>query len=780
MRTTAIWLSLVCILPEVWAQSAPAPAGEASASVAESVFHSAQCLIHASAETPARAGRLVALADLAGRLGPDRQDVQQLRAGVFEIQGKFADAAGALSTAVKADPVDHAMAVRWLRLALTACDSAADRMALIESVLARDDLGDPLKADACVRWAGILLGQGRREQAERMYQKALMLDAYNPDALVGTLGMLDKPTPAEKAGTLLGLLRGNPLAAADAWKLALQLQQLGLYQPSLEFFRYIERLSQAPGRGVRLSETFLTHYFNAMLDADRVAEAIEKLEPIAAEYPDHADIQSLLLEAYRAAGDDKKAQELVKAMQQAYEKKLAAAPSSSALASELAWFYLVTLNRPNVALSYIGKVRSQMADDPILQRIAGAAELLADKGLQAQGRDKLQGLLSRDVYAAVFLAEHYFVAGDTAAGTEAIEVGALLDRGGPAFRRLSALAARHDVEIPPAKGSDEVAALVKAFDRRVLEMGISPEKFLSVEIHTAQPGVLTGEAIRVEATLTNNGPIDVPLGSRGLVSAVLGLEAQSAGSDGPTFADLPMIVFPAPRYLRPGQSVTADVRIDVASLAAYLARSCLRDVKLTVAAKLDPGQANGDLVGALASVKIAPVELTVHGLRGEQFLGRLGHPKPDKPKAAYELVLALLARHDLAKGDVPARMRAARQSASLLMLAREIQAGRLRNAPGFDGDLLTDALMLQMDKALADASPAVRAEMVAALEQVSLDEALLARLGSVVQDPSYLVRFRMAELIGASGTPGSQTLVDLYAQDDDPCVRKMARAFVAK
>lgn len=778
MRTMALLMSLLCIVPAARAQSVPA--GDGSADAVQSVFHSAQCLVHAPDKVPARAPRLVALVELASRLAPGRPDVQRLRAGVLETQGKLAEAAEALASALKADPSDNATAVRWLRLSLASLDSAAERMALIQSVLARDDLGDPLKADACVRWAGILMGQGRREQARSAYRKALSLDPYNPEALGGKLALTDGPSPAETARTLLGALRGNPLDAANAWKLALLLQRLGLYHASLEFFEYLERLSQAPGRGVRLSGAFLSHYFNAMLDAGKVSEAIKKFDPIAAKHPDHADIQSLLLEAYRAVGDEDKAEALVKTMQQAYERKRVTAPRSAVLASELAWFYLVTLNRPNVALSYASKAQSQLVDDPILQRIIGASELLAEKDRQADGVEKLRGLLAGDMYAAVFLAEHYFAVGDATAGAEAIGVGASLNRGGPAFRRLSVLASKHGVKIPPAPGSEEVAALVRGFDRRTLEMGLTPEKFLTVDVRSARTGVLTGEAIHIEATLTNTGPIDLPLGSRGLVSAVLGLEVTADGLNRTTFAGVPMIIFPSPRYLRPGKSVTADVRIDVAALAAHLASNCLRDVKLIVAARLDPLQTNGELAGALASVKIAPVELTVYGLLSEEFLGRLGHAKPEQPKAAYELAVALLARHDLAKGDVPSRMRAARQTAALLMLAREIQVGRVQNAPGYDGALRMAALVVQMDKALADKSPAVRAEMLAALGQVSLDEALLARLGGVVQDPSYLVRFRMVELIGASGTPGSRTLVDLYAQDADPCVRKMAQAFVAE
>ena len=58
-----------------------------------------------------------------------------------------------------------------------------------------------------------------------------------------------------------------------------------------------------------------------------------------------------------------------------------------------------------------------------------------------------------------------------------------------------------------------------------------------------------------------------------------------------------------------------------------------------------------------------------------------------------------------------------------------------------------------------------------------LDESIIPLLAGAIEDRSSLVRFRLVELLGASGAAGQETIVDYLAQDGDKMVRLMALAF---
>lgn len=776
MRAAATAAVFICAAAGLAQTTRPATEPiRAESLAARSLAASAEALVYAPADTPARAGRLVALAEWSAELDPDHPAVHRLLAGIYESQGRLSDAADAAERALAADDAPaYALQLRWLRLAVGALDQADERLALLESVIdgEKSFASDALKAEAQCRRARILLGRGERERGRQAYAAALKLDPYNPDAINGRFALLDDPTPAETVQAFLDLLAGNPLAVRQAWNAAVQLDELGLYEQALTFFDYAREVAAA-GAGGR-SDLFVTHHLNALLNAGKADRALELYEDVAKQSPDSTDLQYLLIEAYRAAGRDADADAVVERLGEAYRRKRAGATVSPSFAVELAWFYLTQQDKANTALAFARQAQRSAGDDPVVRRVLGAAELASGQAENVRdGEKRLAGLIEQDIYAAVYLAEHLYEIDRPDEARKALLAGAELGRSGPAWRRLRSLAGTHTVEIPAADGAEAAAEAVDAFDSRRLEMGRAPEEFLAVTLD-APTDAVAGDALSVRATLTNTGPLDVPLGSWGLIQPSMSLQARTAGQAGRTFTNLPMAIWPAPRTLAPGESVETTVRLDVGTLGRYLTLHALDEAALTVEGVVDPVQSGEAIVSAVEALSPEPAAVSRAGLLAPAVLTRYGHAVGESPTDQYNLLLALLARKDLTGGDAATRMQASRQVAALLAMASADR--RERGAPP-TMDLRRGVLLSILDVALRDDSPVVRAEAVAALEVVKLDEAILTRLGRLVDDPSPLVRFRVVELIGASGTQGRQTIVDYLAGDSNPHVKRMAAAF---
>ena len=754
--------------------TAPAsPPGAAGRLAAESLRNSAFSMVHSPAGTPARARRLVALVSFADRLEPGHPQTQWMLSNIHESQGKVALAAEALARCRLARGDDHALAVRWLALSVEkfGADLSA-RVRFLRSVIARKDLPAAVLAEAAWLLARLYEAQGSNE-ALKTYEWALSLDPGHAGALAGRLALLKaagKDTPLERIRTMLAMAAGSPESISAAWQAAALLDRLGLYEQSLELFEH-SAASAGTGGAAALSDAFIVNHINALLDAGKAKQAVDAYGAMQKRFADSVDFRTLMLEAYRGLGETTRATAIIKVMELNYKAKEGAAAVSASLATELAWFYLVTMPRPESALVHARQAAMLSPNNPIVQRILGAAELLAKrKDLVAAGEKRLRKLHEQDLHAAAFLAEHYFAARDEVSGKAAVLAGAKIARSGPAFRRLLAVAKAHDVPIPAADGSIEARKLFAAFDRRYLDMAASPQKFLAVEIHPVGQTVAPGEPVEIDVVLRNRGEVDLPLGAAGLCSPVVALKVTASGAAG-AFADLPLATCPAPRYLKPGGESRCRVRLDVGRLVAYLGRRPLEDVTLTVTGLLDPVQRGSRVDSALPGVSLRAAKITRVGL-----LGRFDRTVPDQWRRTYQRRLGLIVG-DMKRGTVRLRVRAARQVGSLLAMAGPADM-RKPDVPKHLASVFGRGVLLSMFRAvLRDESDVVRAEMIAALGGVALDEIILQLLAPAIDDPSALVRFRLVELLGASGLPGQEPVLDHLSRDRHDLVRMMASAF---
>lgn len=738
---------------------------------AESLRHSAAALVNAPPDTPARAARLVVIARFAERLDPTNPAGCRLLANIYEIQGKPALAGESLAVCLRQSPTDHALGVRWLTDKLAALDNADQRIKLLRSVTDDESFTPALRAEAAVRYAAILDRQGRKRPALDAFRRALMLTDDHPVGLRGVLALQDKPTGASRVRTLLGELRGNPLSVDVAWELARVLNGLGLHEAAVEMFDYAWSIFRRTGEPKDAPPLFVTQYFNAMLDARRPRDAVDKFRPILRSFPDHMILGELMIEALRSLGEKEEARRIILEMEVKYKTYKTVIAVPGAAERELGWFYLIIKSQPALALIHAQKATNR-GEDADVQLTLGAAELLT--GRSSQGKRRLRKLMNTDIYAAAFLAEHYFAVNDKKSAREAIAAGAAGAHAGPAFRRLLAIARDKGVEIPPPKDTDEARKTFNDFDREYLRMGLNPEKFLSVSIRPLAAGSDPGEPITIEAAMTNRGTVAVPVGDWGLVSPVMSLQVEIAGPPPTTFGNLPLIVFPAPRRLEPGQTITSTARLDVGALDRFLAARPLDELELTVSGIVDPVQRGREFSSAVPSLSPNPVHLTRRGL-----LSEIDRSSPEALRAGYQLALGRIVRK-MNRGDLPARMLAARQVASLLAVVARAERREANLPPALAATVKKPVLLAMLRVLLADKSPVVRAETLTALGHMTIDRSILMLLGGLFDDPDPLVRMRAAELLGASKTPGRQTVLTHLSKDSDELVRRMANAFLPR
>ncbi len=747
--------------------SAEAPA-DAKRLAAESFHHSAVAMACADPDEHARAGRMVVLCEFARRLVPGHGGASALAADIHYAQADAPNEVRALADYLQVFPDDYARRVRWLAASIQPMDSAAARGDFLRAAVDNKALARPARAKAAAMLALLRHGQGLGDDAVAMARRAAELDPYGPAALDALAELVPDPNGAEKVKRLLRGLRGNPRDGWQAWKLGLRLGDLGLHEEAVRLFDHALAADPRYDRIQALPLTQVTQYCSALLDARQADKAIGVLEPLRTRYPESADVRSLLIEAYKAAEQQTKAERLVDMMSSSYKNREAAGQGSVEFIAEIAWFYTVTQPRPGQAIIYAQRAIEEEPNNPVFQRILGAAELAAGK--QRVGTDRLEKLLGEDTYASVFLAEWYDRTNNIAARNKAILAAAPRPRSGPAARRLIALANSYRVELPTPPGQAGAAEALADFDRSYLRMILEPASFLTVELAPADGPVEAGEPIEVVATLRNAGSQDIPLGRQGLLRPEMSLKASLLGADGRAVAEidrLPMAVWPAPRYLAPGKSVSCTVRLDVPAVRRARAMRLTDDLLLGVVGTLTP-RANG--ASGLPSIPapVARVKLPT-------ALGDFDRDNPDAWPRRIRYVHGRLV-YDIRKGDLPARMRAARRVGQLLAHARGAEENRVKLPPFLPRRMLNKPVVLSMVRALLnDSSFAVRQEMIAALGEADLDRTVISLLAPAIEDPAPTVRSRLVELLVSANTRGGETIAAFLAKDPDPLVARMAR-----
>ncbi len=766
------------------ASAAPAkPSSQAESIAAESLLFSAERLYHWP-EAPARAGRLVVTGKYLLELAPDNLQVQRLLCDLYQSQGHFAKAAEAAKKVLDAHPNDYSAGFRWLRFELQARDNASERTTLLRRLLDSPKLPLPLRANAALGLANIFQGQGAKSDALAMVNEALKLDPYNHDALLSRLALAAEASAKLRVETMLRLLRCNPRAWWVARQLAGQLCRMGLTKMGVRYYKQAWELWQGDTPLGQAPAGFACEYLSALLDAGEYVQAIKDFAPAMERLSQVAQFQSLMVEAYRMTNQEDRAKLILRGLGQQYRSQLTANEAigevegtseknklaRASIAMNLGWYYLLAERKSLEALRYARKAKANGATGEAIKLLIGAAELSSGN---VEGLKKLKPLIDTHALAAAFVAEHDFEKGDGQLGRRAVLAGMNASRSGLAYRILRALAKKHKVAVPPAKDAKTIQALMDAVDRRFLQLGLTPQLFINVKIQPVKSMVSVGQPMYVKAILTNKSEVPITIGSNGLLDNRLGLVVNLKGqSDRPlVFASVPVIILPAPRYLPPGKSVTGQVRLDVGSMALYLPHHPLEAVKLEIRGVVSPREKANCTVSDLPMIK--PAAATITRMAMLAVVDDLDSVSPRQ----YNNHLRAIEK-TLTDGKLKKQVLAVRRIGSLICWMRDVQQKRATFPAGIASTVKMKILLGLMTKALQNPRPIVRAEMVASLADASLDGEILNRLGAVIEDPSPLVRFRIAEVIGASGTAGSRQLVELYAKDTNKLVAGMATAYL--
>jgi len=759
------WLAGVA--PAAGPRTQPDPGrSEARALLAGSLAHQARSLGHLRGQDArGRAGRVLAMLRLAERLRGDIPQVNRQLAALYEELADLEKAAAAARRYVRVRGDDYAMGVRLIRLAEPAAETADDRAALLKGFVADEHLSAAVRAFASAKLAGIYRGQGEKRKALAACEQALALDPLQPAALRWQAGAgEEKLGPAAELRLALARFRADPRGVSASWEVARLLQAAGLATEALSFHRLAHRLSQIKRLPDADMEKLLVDYFNAMLDAGQADEAVKVFEPMTKGYARSRGLHALMVEAYRAVGNVNRAKAEIDVLRQIYAPLEAAdADRSPRESAELAWFYTIFAGDAGKARQYALEAARAAGEDPGVRLALGASSLKTGKA--DEGVRTLAALVEEDPYAAAILAEHYLAAGKDDAARAALKRGAGELRSGPGWRRLEALAKAHKVSLPPAPHAGGMREALAGLPAHVLDMARSPERAVRLSLAAATARVRPGEPVAVTLELENISAHRVPLGASGLLNPVVYLGVSIEADEKINLPHLTPVPLPAPRYLAAGAKVRVTARVDVGAAERALRTRPLQQVTVTVSALPDPLEHAGRLFSSVPELKVAPAVVTREAL----FDAARG-------KVAAEHALGYIVR-DLKRGDLRARLRAARQTGGLYA---HVGRAATQRAEAVFPEVITRPVLLSMTRAFlrADAA-AVRAEMLAALRHADLDDRVIGLMGPLIEDRDAAVRLRLIDLLAAKRTSGHETLLDYFARDDDPLVRQIAAALRA-
>ena len=760
---------------------------------AESLLYGARSLVYSNRQ-PGQAARLTALANMSWRLNSDDPEAMLLMVDLYQSQQKDKLTAQTLQRLLTSYPNSHVLGLRWLQAGMKCLESAAARTTLLQGVIDDKNAPDPLRAEASYRLASIAYGQGQKSEGMAAIYAALQMDPWHASSLEEKYRGLTSPTPADRATMLLGLLRGNPRNVDAAWEMGSLAGAMGMYDQSVGFYSYGVMLTEVKGADdPRKAQQLCAGYYNALLDklqTTRDVESVKKLADIVEQaskaYPLNMDLQSLLVETCQASGQKERAAKVIEAMKANYDNQLKKSPTlTSDFAGELAWFYILMQPDAALALKYAQAAAEIKDKSPTINRILGIAELMSDNDeLRMLGERRLKRVLQMESFASVFLAEYYDGKGDVENRDYAVQTCSLVSRSGPAFRRLQELIYKVDqrdkktIKLPDIRGIKEFTAAMDGFDTRCLQAMANADKFVSVTIKPIRDKVLPGEPIELEAVLTNIGSVPLSLGDAGLFNPVMELVVQASSDPKQPFYNVPMVTWQAPRYMATGQTVRTRFRLDIGPLADHINARPLEDITIVVHGLVNAEIRDQRYVSAVPSLKVEPATVTRLNLltMADKFDASSASSWP----AAYKQVLGTIAQRHILRGELPERILAAGQVGCLYSTARNAELNAVKLPSQVASEVSKPVIQAMLQALMKDKSPAVRAQAVASVPNIVLDQTTINLISMLMDDPSPVVRLRVLDKLGGIELKGQTRLIMKYGADSDEIIKTLAAALSIK
>lgn len=750
--------------------------------------------IYLTPAAPARAGRLVALSEYLASLQPT--DVLSLRflCEVDTSRGMFEDAKKYAAKIFDLQPESYQAGCRWLKFELDDRQTAMSRIELLTSIAGNQKYGADFRAHAETLLSALYTAQGDTKKADDSINRALQLDPTSDEALLARLTMTQNPSNELKVTTMLEMLRGNPRNWGVSRDLAAFLNSMGLAEQAAKYYSLAWAVVSNGQGDDKIAPELAVGYFNALLSDSKPNKVVELLAKRINDLKDSTTILELYAEAVKASGAPAEAMlQVVNILQDTYKSNISqigikskidpiidqgrkTSPELADAIMQLGAFYLTTASSPELAAKAFDSAKSFGAKGDIVDMLEAA---VAMKKGDPKAVEALTKFAPNFAYPNLLLAEYYAKAGDIEKEKKFLTQGLQMGRGTRVSRALRAMW-KFPEPLPQAQGYEKVSSILAGFDAQVLYMATHPGDFIKVSV-TAQgaPIVSPGQNIMVTVTITNVGQLPVSFGDTGMLSTQVALGVTSPGKTELKFYTAPIVTMPAGKYLTPGKSVSATTRVNAAQIGWYLANDPLKTVQLNIKAFVNPiCDSDGYVQSMLPMIQPGAMAFFRAGLLATGKLTSSGSPEVNVSAEWYNRVLGAM-NDTLASDNIADRFRTARQIAALMAYNRTIASDTTQLPIELRTAFQLAPIMSLGEKVLQDKSPVVRAEFIAAMNNVpAITPQIINIVGPVFRDPSELVRLRLAEFLGNAGGKGNMEILQMFAADKNPCVSKMAKAFL--
>lgn len=736
-----------------------------------------------------------ALLEAACRLAPNEPRFAQFFVEASNHTGDNETTLKALALYRKIRPDDEFAQVQQMDLYLSKMEEPAKKLAYLEQIInAEMQVGPAVRSVAACRAAQVHAERLENADAWKMVNLAFDLNPLNLDALKMKYEALRHGRPEDRCAGLLRMLLSNPAQPAVGIGVARELAGVGNIKRAIEWFNLSldlhKRMGMTPPNDIGIdyaAEVFLSG--NAK-DASTIAQQLTAKEP------DDLNAWLLRLILAKNAGDKAQLEQVCKQAEIALANRLAnvrkLAGDSTATtrpvdspdpvvfsdpmedakrigasgrkdlaeqfvpaAGGVAFLKIYFEDKPAQALPWIRAMQALAGEnDEVVQRLMGWSYLKV--GNKEDAKAKLSKIAETDGVAALGMIE-LNDDGTPAGKAAALEAGRKLLAKSPSGLQgallYDALAPR-GVKVEPSASAGIIEKLLGEYPKDWMKLIDQPNLFYTLRLEPVAGGVgvLPGDPMLVQVTISNTGQYPLTVGPDGIIHPDLWIDAQMRGAV--------RQMFPAEAYARIGgplvllpksQPITQVVRLDQGALARQLDQPAV-PFTVTAAVMTNPMFAGG-------SVGLGPAGQTT---RLTKLMERRG-ASPAQASVRDRLFGAM-------ENGTPTEKVRAVETITKLAAAMQ-QMDQSNDAVRQMMQMCTDSIR----RGAVDPDPAVRAWSTYLLGLSTNDKSQLVTLAS---DPTWIAR--TLSIVGTDYIGESHEIYRSLADSDpDPLVKKMAEAALA-
>ena len=423
----------------------------------------------------------------------------------------------------------------------------------------------------------ISLEQSDRVSALSHFRAAYAADKNNKLAF-GHLAALDPhPIPPERYFEHLRyVLRSNPLDMEAALTFAQYAERLEVYSIAAGSYEYCVQLHEFlhPEDAVP-AHIYLPWAISCFNTQQKHAQVLEIAESVRRRGTFDIFLEAVAGRAALALRDPHTASIIFSKVNRRAEALLNEGPEADAQPErqqsvgpkQLAWFYCFADPDQEMALDWANRAYSVEPDSVAAASLLSFALVMNDQ-IQwarplAEGNSTQIGLLA---FAQILLS-----ANDVEGAKEALLAGIAKDPGSLAAVHAKGLLKEHGVRYTPTIDSGSVLTLLADhFGEHIVPQFMDPAHRLSLRLDLPRSTVRFGEPINGTVTATNHSPEPLVIHDQGLFPGTVRIDARLSGDMTLSLPGLITKRLFSDVLVRPGERVTASVRLDVPHLRRTL------------------------------------------------------------------------------------------------------------------------------------------------------------------------------------------------------------------